>query len=96
LTDDNLQRLPEAIRIARSSISLVKQNLAMAVIPNSAGFALAAAGLLGPAGATILNNGAAMTAAINGLRPLYSSNWSKAEPMESADKPKDEASNAAK
>jgi Cu2+-exporting ATPase len=82
LTDDNLQRLPEAIRIARSSISLVKQNLVMAVVPNSAGFALAAAGLLGPAGATILNNGAAMGAAINGLRPLYSSNWSKAEPIE--------------
>jgi Cu2+-exporting ATPase len=82
LTDDNLQRLPEAIRIARSSMSLVKQNLAMAVVPNSAGFALAAAGLLGPAGATILNNGAAMAAAVNGLRPLYSSSWSQADPDE--------------
>lgn len=82
LTDDNLERLPEAVRIARSAMALVQQNLAMAVVPNSAGFAMAALGMLGPAGATVLNNGAAMAAAVNSMRPLYSDSWSKAEPVE--------------
>jgi len=82
LTDDNLERLPEAVRIARSAMALVQQNLAMAVVPNSAGFAMAALGMLGPAGATVLNNGAAMAAAVNSMRPLYSDSWSKAEPAD--------------
>lgn len=81
LTDDNLERLPEAVAIARGAMSLVKQNIALAVVPNSTGLGMAAFGLLGPAGATILNNGAAMVAAVNSLRPLYSSSWSKVEPM---------------
>jgi Cu2+-exporting ATPase len=77
LTDDNLSRLPEAVRIARGAMGLVKQNLAMAVVPNGAGFGMAAVGMLGPAGATLLNNGCAIAAGLNSLRPLYSSTWSK-------------------
>ena len=49
LTDDNIARLPEAIRIARSAMALVKQNLAVSVIPNATGFAMAATGMLEPA-----------------------------------------------
>lgn len=79
LTDDNLIRLPESIRISRSCMSLIKQNLAMAVIPNGTGFAMAAYGLIGPAAATVLNNGAAIAAAINSMRPLYSRSWSAIE-----------------
>ena len=48
LTDDDLRRLPEAIKIARSAMALVRQNLSLAVIPNSGGLALAAFGLVGP------------------------------------------------
>jgi heavy metal translocating P-type ATPase len=81
LTDDDLSRLPEAVRIARSAMDLVKQNLALAVVPNSAGFGMAALGLLGPAGATVVNNGCAIAAGLNSLRPLYSNSWSKAEPI---------------
>jgi Cu2+-exporting ATPase len=81
LTDDNLGRLPEAVRISRSAMALVKQNLAMAIFPNGAGFGMAAVGLLGPAGATIVNNGCAIAAGLNSLRPLYSNEWSKAEPV---------------
>jgi len=76
LTDDDLRRLPEAIKIARSSMALVRQNLSLAVIPNSAGLGLAAFGLVGPAGATLLNNGSAIAAALNSLRPLFIDNWS--------------------
>lgn len=79
LTDDNLIRLPEAIRAARSTIGLVKQNLFFSVIPNIGGLGLAAFGLIGPAMATVLNNGSAILAALNSLRPLYSNQWSKVE-----------------
>ncbi len=81
LTDGDLRRLPEAIRIARGTISLVKANLTLAVIPNGAGLGLAAFGMVGPAGATLLNNGSAIVCALNSLRPLYSDPWSKAEPI---------------
>jgi Cu2+-exporting ATPase len=81
LTDDDLRRLPESVEIARSAIALVRQNLTLAVIPNSAGLGLAAFGLVGPAGATLLNNGSAIAAALNSLRPLYVNNWSQAEPV---------------
>jgi heavy metal translocating P-type ATPase len=78
LTDGDLRRLPEAIKIARSAMELVKQNLSLAMVPNSAGLCLAAVGLVGPAGATLLNNGSAIAAALNSLRPLYlSDSWSK-------------------
>ena len=80
LTDDDLRRLPEAIKIARSAMDLVRQNLGLAVVPNSAGLGLAAFGLVGPAGATLLNNGSAIVAAFNSLRPLYVNNWSVDEP----------------
>jgi Cu2+-exporting ATPase len=79
LTDDDLRRLPEAIDIARGAMSLVKQNLTFVVVPNGVGIALAALGLIGPAGATLLNNGSAIIAAINSLRPLYHGQWSSIE-----------------
>ncbi len=79
LTDGDLRRLPEAVKIARSAMQLVRQNLSLAMIPNSAGLGLAAIGKVGPAGATLLNNGSAIAAALNSLRPLYSDNWSKTE-----------------
>lgn len=70
LTDDNLRRLPEAIDIARSAMALVRQNLAVVAAPNIAGLGLAAAGMIGPAVATVINNGSAVVAALNSLRPL--------------------------
>ncbi|SRR5579875_276700 len=79
LTDDDLSRLPEAVDIARGALGLVRQNLTLIAIPNGVGLALAAAGLIGPAGATLLNNGSAIIAAINSLRPLYSGQWVPAE-----------------
>lgn len=75
LTDDDLRRLPEAIDIARGALGLVKQNLTLVAMPNGIGLVLAATGLIGPAGATLLNNGSAIVAAVNSLRPLYSSQW---------------------
>ncbi len=75
LTDDDLRRLPEAIDIARGAMGLVKQNLTFIAVPNGVGLGLAACGMIGPAGATLLNNGSAILAAVNSLRPLYSDQW---------------------
>ena len=86
LTDDDLRRLPEAIKIARSAMALVRQNLSLAVVPNSAGLAMAAFGLVGPAGATLLNNGSAIAAALNSLRPLFMSSWSEDRDAQSLQK----------
>jgi Cu2+-exporting ATPase len=79
LTDGDLRRLPESIKIARNAMELVKQNLSLAMVPNSAGLFMAAFGFIGPAGSTLLNNGSAIAAALNSLRPLYSDTWSQAE-----------------
>ncbi len=79
LTDDNLSRLPQAIESSRQSIAIVKQNISMVALPNSIGFILAAFGKIDPVGATVLNNGSAILAAVNSLRPLAFTAWSKVE-----------------
>jgi len=83
LTDGDLRRLSEAIYIARGAMNLVKGNLTLAVIPNTVGLGMATLGMVGPAGATLLNNGSAIACALNSLRPLFSDPWSKADPISS-------------
>jgi Cu2+-exporting ATPase len=70
LTDDNLTRLPQAIDLARSSLALVHQSIGIVTLPNAIGLGLATAGAIGPAMATALNNGSAIIAGLNALRPL--------------------------
>src|SRR5262249_26780734 len=79
LTDDDLRRLPEAIDIARSAMTLVKENIAFISVSNGVGLVLAASGAIGPAMSTLLNNGSAIAAALNSLRPLFSDEWSRTE-----------------
>lgn len=79
LTDNDLSRLPQAIDIARGSMALVRENLGFIAIPNGAGIFLAATGAIGPAMSTLLNNGSAILAALNSLRPLISNSWSQTE-----------------
>ncbi len=70
LTDDDLRRVPQAIGIARDAMGIVRQSLAIVAVPNGVGIGLAAFGLIGPAGATLANNGSTIVAALNSLRPL--------------------------
>lgn len=79
LTDNDLNRLPEAIEISRKAMGLVRENLSFVAIPNGVGIALAATGMIGPAVSTLLNNGSAILAALNSLRPLFSSPWTRTE-----------------
>jgi Cu2+-exporting ATPase len=66
----DLHGLPEAIDVARRSMILIRQNLAIVGVPNATGMLLAGFGVLGPVAATALNNGSSVAAALNGLRPL--------------------------
>jgi Cu2+-exporting ATPase len=70
LMEDDLRLLVEAFAISKSAIQLVRQNYGIVAMPNAAALALAAGGLLGPAGATFINNGSTVVAGLNGLRPL--------------------------
>ena len=80
LTDNDLKRIPEAIDISRKAMGLVRENISFIVIPNSVGIALAAGGVIGPAISTLLNNGSAILAALNSLRPLFfTSVWTRTE-----------------
>lgn len=66
----DLHGLPEAVDIAREAMRLIRQNLAIVAVPNSAGLVLAGLGLMNPVAATAINNGSNVAAALNGLRPL--------------------------
>jgi Cu2+-exporting ATPase len=68
----DLHGLVDAIDLARETMGLVRQNLAIVAVPNLAGLALATTGAIGPLAATAINNGSATAAAVNALRPLLS------------------------
>lgn len=69
LTAD-LNGLLTAHRLARAAMALVRQNVGLVAVPNATGMLLATGGLLGPLAAAVLNNGSALLAGLNGLRPL--------------------------
>lgn len=73
LLHGGLWKIPIAIDISREAVALIKQNWRIIAIPNSVALVVAAMGLLGPIGATILSNGSAIIATLNGLRPLLGS-----------------------
>jgi len=70
LLTERLEGLLTAIRLARSAMTLVRQNVGLVALPNASGMVLATGGLVSPLAATALNNGSALLAGLNGLRPL--------------------------
>jgi P-type E1-E2 ATPase len=70
LLDDRLELLPRAIDRSRESLKLMNQNLGIIAAPNALGLGTAIVGGVNPAVAAFLNNGSAVVAAANGLRPL--------------------------
>ncbi|MBD2498076.1 heavy metal translocating P-type ATPase [Nostoc sp. FACHB-280] len=70
LMDDNLSSFLAAIAIARQTKAVIKQNIGLAVVPNLAALGLATTFGLHPLAATIIHNGSAIAAGLNGLRPL--------------------------
>ncbi|PMB25677.1 heavy metal translocating P-type ATPase [Fischerella thermalis] len=70
LMDNNLTSFLEAIAIARQTKAVIQQNIGLAVIPNLAALGLATTVGLHPLAATVVHNGSAIAAGLNGLRPL--------------------------
>lgn len=70
LMDDNLTSFLEAMAIARQTQAVIKQNIGLAVVPNVAALAVATTIGLHPLAATVIHNGSAIAAGLNGLRPL--------------------------
>lgn len=66
----DLEKLTEAIGIARHGVAVVRQSWNMVKIPNSIGLGLACTGLIGPVAASFISDGAALAAGANSLRPL--------------------------
>ncbi|WP_437678691.1 heavy metal translocating P-type ATPase [Sorangium sp. So ce131] len=72
LVEDDLSKLVEAIDISRAAMRLIHQNFSMILGVNAVAYALSIPGLLNPVMATLMNNGSAVLACVNGLRPLLS------------------------
>jgi len=70
LLSDGLARLEKAFRISDQTLSSVRQNLAIIVVPNAIAIALGAFGFIGPPLAAVINNGATVLAVLAGTLPL--------------------------
>ncbi len=70
LLHGGLWKIPLAIDISREAVGLIRQNWKIISIPNTIALGFACIGLLGPIGSTLLSNGSAIIATLNGLRPL--------------------------
>ncbi len=80
----NLQKLVEAIDISREGMALVRQNWEIVRIPNTIGLGLAFTGVIGPLGASLISDGAALIAGGNSLRPLMNGRTPQKESAETA------------
>jgi Cu2+-exporting ATPase len=70
LLDGSLARLEKAFQISERTMSRVRQNLGIIVVPNSIAIALGAFGLINPPMAAIINNGTTFLAVLVGTAPL--------------------------
>ncbi|XXX79089.1 heavy metal translocating P-type ATPase [Sorangium sp. So ce134] len=80
LVEDDLSKLVEAIDISRGAMRIIHQNFSMILAVNAVAYALSIPGLLNPVAATLMNNGSAVLACVNGLRPLMAAPRRKALP----------------
>ncbi len=77
--EGDLWRIPQVIGIARESVQLLQQNWNLTFYLNTTAVALALPGLLGPLGATLLNNGSAVLAVLNALQPMLAGGSGRTE-----------------
>lgn len=69
---EDLELLIDAIEMARFTMHLVRQDMALVGVPNGIALAAATTGSLAPLAATVVNNGSTLLAGANSLRPLRS------------------------
>lgn len=70
LATDDLSKLPQLLRISKRTLTVIKQNLAFALIINAIGIALSAIGLLQPLFAAAIHEGSSLLVLLNALRLL--------------------------
>jgi Cu2+-exporting ATPase len=70
LMNNNLTSFVEAIAIAKQTKQVIEQNIGLSVLPNLAALGVASTVGLHPLAATVVHNGSAIAAGLNGLRPL--------------------------
>jgi len=66
----DLHKLVEAIDISRVAVRIIRQNHGITFGVNTLAYALSIPGLISPVFATLISNGSAVLACLNGLRPL--------------------------
>ncbi len=79
LMENDLQSLVQAIYIARQAMEIIQQNILIVGIPNLSAICTGVLFALNPVLAILINNGSAILAELNALRPLLGP--SIAEPM---------------
>ncbi|HBY77680.1 MAG TPA: heavy metal translocating P-type ATPase, partial [Cyanobacteria bacterium UBA11148] len=70
LMNNELMSVLDALAIAAQTKQVIQQNIGLAVLPNLAALGLASTVGLHPLAATLIHNGSAIAAGLNGLRPL--------------------------
>ncbi|MFN8496948.1 MAG: heavy metal translocating P-type ATPase [Anaerolineae bacterium] len=70
LLNNDLRDLVTAIEIARQALNILRQNQAIVVAPNVAAIAYGILTVMSPTVGVVINNGTALVAALNSLRPL--------------------------
>jgi cation-transporting P-type ATPase C len=71
LMEDSLEKLVEAVELARGAIGLIKQNYGIVIGMNTLALALALpGGFVSPSITALISNGSAILASLNAVRPL--------------------------
>ncbi|MDR2708273.1 MAG: cation-translocating P-type ATPase [Nitrososphaerota archaeon] len=70
LLSDDLSKLSQLLKIGKTTISIIKQNIAFAIAVNIIGIALSSQGLISPLAASIIHESNALIVMLNSLRLL--------------------------
>jgi Cu2+-exporting ATPase len=70
LLSDNLLKIAKAFEISRETMQLIKQNYGITASFNVVAYGLAALAMLSPVLTTLISNGSAVVACVNGMRPI--------------------------
>jgi len=70
LLNENLMNIPKAFEISRDTIRLIKESYWIVGGFNVVAYALAAVGVVSPVVTTLISNGSAVVACVNGMKPM--------------------------
>jgi heavy metal translocating P-type ATPase len=70
LVSDDISRLPQMFKIGKTTMTVIKQNIAFALIVNIVGIALSSQGMISPLAASIIHESNALIVMANSLRLL--------------------------